>query len=98
MAPDHVPEGRSLRPLLENIDARWERPAITSYGENRWSARSERFRYIQYEDGLEELYDHQLDPLEFQNRANDPAYADVLKRLRQWKPESFAPSLGGRNG
>ena len=50
-------EGRSLVPLLKNPKAKWDRPALTTHGRNNHSLRSERFRYIRYSDGTEELYD-----------------------------------------
>lgn len=96
--PEHAPEGLSLRSLLEDPYADWERPAITTYGEEVFSARSARFRYIRYPDGTEELYDHDHDPHEWNNLADDPSFQAVKDRLLQWKPEDFAPSNGGRNG
>ncbi|MEM9160669.1 MAG: sulfatase [Verrucomicrobiota bacterium] len=52
-SPAHATEGLSLRQLLENPNSSWDRPAITTYGEGVFSARSKRFRYIRYPDGLE---------------------------------------------
>ncbi len=48
-----------------------------------WSVRSERWRYIRYNNGAEELYDHENDPHEWQNLAQDPEQATVLKEMRQ---------------
>ena len=96
--PAHEPEGHSLLPLLENPSARWDRPAITTYGYRVFSARGERFRYIRYPNGDEELYDHQNDPHEFTNLANNPEYSEIIKRLYRSYPKSWAESLGGRNG
>jgi arylsulfatase A-like enzyme len=96
--PDHEPEGLSLRPLLENPATKWKRPAITTYGENMFSARSDRYRYIRYPDGEEEFYDHRKDPNEFTNMADDPEYKYKKEEFRQWIPVKFAPDLGGRNG
>ncbi len=95
---DHVLEGKSLKPLLEKPSRRWDRPAITSYGEQAFSARDERYRYIRYPSGLEELYDHKNDPFEFQNLANDPKMKKVKERLNSWNPKQWAKSLGGRKG
>jgi arylsulfatase A-like enzyme len=94
----HEPQGLSLRPLLENPRTRWKRPAITTYGENQFSARNERYRYIRYSDGGEELYDHRKDPHEFINLADKPDYRFVISQFRRWIPEQFAEDLGGRNG
>ena len=96
--PRHTPEGLSLRPLLEDPFAVWERPSLTSYGEEIFSARSERYRYIRYPDGSEELYDHDQDPHEWNNLADDPGLSQIKANLKQWKPPSFEPSNGGRQG
>ncbi len=97
-APAHELEGRSLRPLLENPKATWVRPAITTYGEGYFSSRDNRYRYIRYPDGTEELYDHEMDPHEHTNLANDPAMVAAKKRLAKWLPKTWAKSLGGRLG
>lgn len=87
--PKHL-EGRSLRPLLADPDAAWERPAITTHGKDNHAVRTERFRYIRYADGGEELYDHQSDPHEWRNLAADPAQADTKARLAKWLPKQAA--------
>jgi hypothetical protein len=53
--------------------------------------RSERYRYIRYYDGSEELYDHDQDPGEWTNLAQDPAYATVKAELAEWLPDEDAP-------
>jgi arylsulfatase A-like enzyme len=83
--------GKSLLPLLENPKAAWNRPALTTHGRNNHSIRSERWRYIRYRDGTEELYDHEEDELEWVNLANKPEYADVRKELARWLPAINAP-------
>ncbi len=96
--PGHKLEGMSLRPLLEDPKAAWERPSITTYGENYFSARDERYRYIRYPDGSEELYDHQTDPHEFANLANQAEMKAAKAKLAKWMPKTWAKSLGGRLG
>ncbi len=46
--------------------------------------RTERFRYVEWDGGTHgvELYDHQVDPMENDNLARDPAYAEVIGRLK----------------
>ena len=94
----HELEGQSLRPLLEDPEGPWEHPALTTFGEGYASVRDERFRYIQYPDGTEELYDHDLDPHEWDNIAQAPEHSAVKDRLAQAIPAQFAKSLGGRMG
>ncbi|VGO11978.1 Arylsulfatase [Pontiella desulfatans] len=48
-----------------------------------WSYRTERWRYIRYNDGVEELYDHENDPREWKNLANSPEHQAIRKQLNQ---------------
>jgi arylsulfatase A-like enzyme len=96
--PKHTPHGLSLRPLLEDPFTEWKRPAITTYGVEIFSARSERYRYIRYPDGSEESYDHDNDPYEWNNRADDTDLYQIKMNLQKWKPDSFEESNGGRGG
>lgn len=96
--PTHHLEGRSLRTLLDDPVASWERTALTCYGEDAVSVRDERYRYIRYPDGSEELYDHSDDPHEWTNLAGETAFDAVKERLAASIPQDFAPSLGGRLG
>jgi arylsulfatase A-like enzyme len=84
-------EGHSLVPLLRDPEKEWEHVAITTYGRNNHAIRSEHFRYIRYEDGSEELYDHRKDPNEWHNVADRDEYADVIKRLKTHLPKKNAP-------
>jgi arylsulfatase A-like enzyme len=84
--------GQSLRPLLENPQASWDRPAITTHGRNNHAVRSERYRYIRYSDGTEELYDHENDPMEWTNLAGNAETAAVKKKLGKWLPNENAPN------
>jgi arylsulfatase A-like enzyme len=74
--PKHV-EGPSIRKLLQDPKAAWDRPAITTHGYQNHAVRSEAYRYIRYADGGEELYDEKADPLEWKNLAADSNYAAV---------------------
>ncbi|GAA4399214.1 sulfatase [Nibrella viscosa] len=87
-APGHL-MGRSLLPLLRNPQATWNHPAITQInrkgGTMGYSLRTERYRYTVWQNGqgLEELYDHQTDPREYTNLANNPDYKAKKGELRQ---------------
>ncbi|MCA9205415.1 MAG: sulfatase-like hydrolase/transferase [Planctomycetales bacterium] len=85
-------EGASLTPLLKDVDAAWERPAVTTHGRGNHAVRDPRWRYIRYEDGSEELYDHQQDPNEWKNLAGVEEHADVKRRLAKWLPTEEAPN------
>ncbi|MBN1845368.1 MAG: sulfatase [Sedimentisphaerales bacterium] len=86
-------EGQSLRPLLEDPQKTWDRPALTTHGKDNHSIRSERWRYIRYADGTEELYDHENDPLEWKNLAADPKYNDMKNQLARWLPRQNANEI-----
>ncbi len=84
-------EGRSLLPLLEDPDAAWDRPVLTTHGRGNHAVRSERWRYIRYHDGTEELYDHEADPLEWTNLAEQTGHDRIKRDLSRWLPERNAP-------
>lgn len=83
--------GHSLAPLLVNPETAWPHAAITTYGYKNHAVKSDRYRYIIYENGEEELYDHEDDRHEWNNRATDPANAEIKERLRRHLPETNAP-------
>ena len=87
--PSHV-EGHNIRALLEDPTSEWDTPAVTTFGRGNHSVRGERYRYILYADGGEELYDHAHDPYEWTNLAGDPALVPVRSRLERFVPERDA--------
>jgi arylsulfatase A-like enzyme len=84
-------EGESLVPLLKNPEAPRRRPALTTHKRGNHAVRSERWRYIRYHDGSEELYDMEIDENQWTNLAQDPEYAAVKRDLARWLPETDAP-------
>ncbi len=90
LAANPANEGRSLAPLLADKNAKWQRPALTTHGRNNHGLRTARWRYIRYADGSEELYDHEADPNEWRNLANNPKLAKTKKRLAKWLPNTNA--------
>lgn len=87
--PKHV-EGEDLKPLLLDPKAKWDAPAITTYHLNNHAVRTERFRYIRYADGGEELYDHDADDYEWTNLAHDPKFAEAKATLKKLLPAKNA--------
>jgi iduronate 2-sulfatase len=84
-------EGRSLRELLHNPHAKWDKPAYTQVlrgGQGKQfmgrSVRTERWRYTEWDEGRQgvELYDHDKDQHEYRNLANDQAYAKTIEGLK----------------
>ena len=84
-------EGLSLSRQLTNANAPRERPAITSHNQGNYSVVNEKWRYIQYVDGAEELYDIVNDPHEWTNLAGRPGAQDTIRRLQRWLPELEVP-------
>lgn len=87
-------DGRSLVPLLRDPGREWERPALTTHGRGNHAVRSDRWRYIRYDDGGEELYDHANDPHEWHNLAGRPEFAAVKADHARWLPANEAPAAG----
>lgn len=82
--------GQSIAALLTRPNSNWERPALTSHGRGNHALRSQRWRYIRYADGGEELYDHANDPNEWTNLASRPKFAEIKTELARWLPEADA--------
>lgn len=84
-------QGLSLVSIMENANADWRDAILTVYPRGGNALRSLRYRYIHYEDGSEEFYDHQSDPNEWTNLAADPEFMKPIIELRKQLPESEAP-------
>ncbi len=85
-------DGKSIKPQLA-APATPRPPAISSYGEGNTSIRTEHWRYIRYEDGSEELYDHRADPNEWVNLANKPEHKATKTKLARMIPANQHPGL-----
>ena len=90
--PPHL-EGISLSPQLHDPKAGRERPAITSSYFGNHAIRSRDWRLIVYQDGAEELYDHQNDPNEFHNLAKNQTHQAIRNQLAEWLPKHAAPEF-----
>lgn len=86
-------DGISIVPLLRDPQAEWERPALMTYMRGNHAVRSDRWRFICYADGSEELYDHEADPHEWTNLAGDDRFRDVLAEHRKWLPKHDAKQV-----
>lgn len=84
-------EGQSLVPLIMDVAVTWRFCTITTYARGSHALRSKQYRYIRYEDGSEELYDHAQDPHEWQNLAGHNEYASLLAKFRAELPGENAP-------
>lgn len=91
LVPPAEVSGRSLRPLLHSPDSAWEGTAFTQIlrpGDGHpfvgRSIRTSRWRLSEWagEYGGLELYDHQNDPYEFTNLANDQRWQTIIEKLK----------------
>ncbi len=93
-APSDV-QGISLTPQLVDPKSPRARPAVTTHNPGNCAVRDQRYRYIQYGDGSEELYDLEDDPNEFTNVVQRSELSGVVKRLRGFAPKEYAPLAPG---
>jgi iduronate 2-sulfatase len=101
-----------MAPLLRDPQGAWEGPSVATstyatkagvlarygpeIGESQFTVRGDRWRYTRYGDGSEELFDHETDPNEWDNRAGDATLAEeqtamkaLFDRLTPWRvPEA----------
>ncbi len=91
-APKHL-EGASLKKFLDDPTAPGKAGAYTQVARGGpkmgkefmgRSVRTERWRYSEWDDGKQgsELYDHDADPREHRNLANDERYAQTVTELK----------------
>lgn len=90
-------EGHNLKPLLADPRAPWPHVAITTFGLNNHAIRTDRWRYIRYADGGEELYDHGNDPYEWVNLASRPEQTALKAELAKHFPTVNVPAPGNRD-
>lgn len=90
--PKH--EGNSLVPLLKNPNVEWPHMARTSFGPGNYAIVSEHYRFIQYNDGSEEFYDHTKDPNEWKNVIQNDEYATIIQQHRLNIPSKRYKILG----
>ena len=84
-------DGTSLVPLLK-APAAASAPAVTVDENRHVAVRDDRYRYIRYRDGSEELYDHQSDPHEWKNLAGEATLKEIVTTLASHIPKTFAKS------
>ncbi len=88
-------EGHNIKPLLIDPAAPWDKVAITTFGQNNHAIRTDRWRYIRYANGDEELYDHQNDEYEWTNLASKPEHSALKAELAKKFPTTNLPAIQG---
>ena len=89
-APEYV-DGNSLAAQLNNPATPIAKPAITTWGRGNYSVRDDDWRYTRYFDGGEELYNHSIDPQEWNNLASSETYQSKKNELAAFLPNDEAP-------
>jgi len=79
-------DGVSLKPLLADPARAWDRAAINTFMRGNNGAYTERWHYIRYADGGEELYDRRQDPNEWINLAARPELAGEKRKMAALLP------------
>jgi arylsulfatase A-like enzyme len=85
--------GHSVKPFIQDPEnGKWTGPDValtvvaskngSRIGDQNYAVRSKDWRYILYQDGQEELYDHRSDPHEWTNLRNNPQFRQQKQRLR----------------
>ena len=81
-------DGVSFLPLLKNPNQEWNKPVLITLGKGNHAIRTKRWRYIQYFDGTNELYDHNLDPNEWNNISGLEENKNIILELRKSIPKT----------
>ncbi len=89
--PKHA-DGFSLVQLLKDSSIEIP-PALMTYMKGNHAIRTERWRYIRYVDGTEELYDHEYDPNEWNNVVQKEENKRVIEDLKKYVPEENAEQV-----
>lgn len=78
-------DGHDFSVLLNNPSAKWKYPGVTISSEGT-SVLTEKWHYIQYLSGEEELYDVIKDPNEWDNLISNSKYQKEVAALKKWIP------------
>ena len=78
--PGHV-AGRDLTPILKDPQSWPDGTVLCTWLEGNHAVRDDRYCYIRYRDGSEELYDDREDPDQHRNLAGNAQYQAVIDRL-----------------
>ena len=88
-------DGRSFAELIQKPNIEWNHPTLTDYNYGGHRIYDGRYSYIVFmEQGIEQLYDHWSDPMEWNNLVKEKKYEQIKDRLKDLIPkerEATAP-------
>lgn len=92
ITPDKGLDGKSLKSILAKPANSPERTVFVPYTEPKsYTVINEKWRYIKYKEGGEELYDLRKDFHEWNNLADKPEYKAIKEEMITHGPKKFAP-------
>ncbi|MCD6564849.1 MAG: sulfatase [Bacteroidales bacterium] len=89
-------DGHDMTSILKNPESNWKWPALSEIKTGNMAVRTNKWRYIRYKDGEEELYDRENDPYEWNNLTGNSKYRSILEEHRKWIPDTFATPVPGK--
>lgn len=87
-------QGTDLTYIIKDTSIKKEEPVLINWYYKNFAVRSENWRYIQYRDGSEELYDHINDPEEHINLAYDSKFVKIKEWHKKFIPTETALPAG----
>jgi len=86
--PEKELDGNSIVPLLNDPTLEWT-PTLTTWLKDNHAIISEKWHYISRRNGVEELYDMENDPMQFENLANSASeeILEIKNYMRSFLPE-----------
>jgi arylsulfatase A-like enzyme len=89
LPPNPENDGHSFAELLRNPDMKWDKPTLTTMGRGNHRIFDGRYSYIIHKGlNVEQLYDHQTDPMEWKNLVNNPEFEELKNHLKTFLPET----------
>lgn len=90
-------DGVSLKPLLSNKNVDWTQPVTVDYQMGNTCVYLDKWHYIEYFDGTNELYNLEADPNEWNNLLGSRKYSYIVDSLKKFLPKQPAEPVPTEN-